>query len=251
MAPPEHDPEAYGRSIGEEYDALYDDVLDTETTVAVLAALAEGGPVLEMGIGTGRLALPLVARGLELAGIEASDVMVERLRAKPGGEGIPVVVGDFAEARLPGEFALAVLAFNTIFALPTEDAQVACFENAARHLRAGGRFVVDSWVLDPTRFADGAAVSVRYLTGDRLSLDTGVLDAAASRMETVQVVLSEGRVRLFPANHRYVGPPELDLMARFAGFRLEHRWAGWDRAPFGPLSRAHVSVYRLPGQPQP
>ncbi len=251
MAPPEHDPEAYGRSIGEEYDALYDDdVLDTESTVAVLADLAEGGPVLEMGIGTGRLALPLVARGLSLAGIEASEVMVERLRAKPGAEGIPVVVGDFAEARVPGEFALVLLAFNTIFALPTDDAQVACFENAARHLRPGGRFVVDSWVLDPTRFADGAAVSVRYVTGDRLSLDTGVLDAGESRMETVQVVLSEGRVRLFPANHHYVGPRELDLMARAAGFGLEHRWAGWDRAPFGPTSRSHVSVYRLPGGPQ-
>lgn len=247
MAPPEHDPEAYGRSIGEEYDALYDDVLDTETTVAVLAALAEGGPVLEMGIGTGRLALPLAARGLEVAGIEASPVMVERLRGKPGGEHIPVVLGDFAEVRVPGEFALVVLAFNTVFALPTEDAQVACFENAARHLRPGGRFVVDSWVLDPARFADGAGVSVRYVTGDRLSLDAGRLDAAASRMETVQVVLSEGRVRLFPANHRYVGPPELDLMARLAGLRLEARWAGWDRAPFGPASRIHVSIYRRPG----
>ena len=251
MAPPEHDPEAYGRSIGEEYDTLYDDVLDTEATVAVLAGLAEGGPVLEMGIGTGRLALSLVARGLGLAGIEASEVMVERLRAKPGGHGIPVVVGDFTDARVPGEFGLVVLAFNTIFALPTDDAQVACFENAARHLRPGGRFVVDSWVLDPTRFAGGAAVSVRYLTGDRLSLDTGVLDAADSRMETVQVVLSEGRVRLFPANHHYVGPRELDLMARAAGFRLEDRWAGWDRAPFGSTSRAHVSVYRLRAEPRP
>ena len=246
MAPPEHDPEAYGRSIGEEYDALYDDVLDTQATVSVLAGLAAGGPVLEMGIGTGRLALPLAAMGLELAGIEASPLMVERLRAKPGGDGIPVVLGDFAETRVPGEFALVVLAFNTIFALPSEDAQVACFENAARHLRPGGRFVVDSWVVDPTRFADGAAVAVRYLTGDRLSLDTGVLDDAAAHMETVQVVLSEGRVRLFPANHRYVGPRELDLMARVAGFRLEDRWAGWDRARFGPTSRSHVSVYRLP-----
>ncbi len=246
MTPPEHDPEAYGRSIGEEYDALYDDVLDTETQVAVLAELAEGGPVLEMGIGTGRLALPLAARGLRVAGIEASTVMVERLRAKPGAEAIPVVVGDFAEARVPGEFALVLLAFNTIFALPTEDAQIECFRNAARHLRPGGRFVVDSWVLDPTRYEDGSAVSVRYLTPDRLSLDTGVLDAAASRIETVQVVLSDGRVRLFAANHRYAGPPELDLMARLAGLRLEARWADWNRAPYGPGSRAHVSVYRLP-----
>lgn len=242
---PEHDPEAYGRSIGEEYDALYDDVLETESTVAVLADLAEGGPVLEMGIGTGRLALPLAARGLGVAGIEASQVMVERLRAKPGGDRIPVVVGDFAKARVPGEFALVVLAFNTIFALPDQDAQVACLRNAARHLRPGGRFVVDSWVLDPALFADGAAVGLRYLTDDRLSLDVGVLHGEASPMETVQVVFSEGRVRLFPANHRYVGPRELDLIARLAGLRLDARWAAWDRAPFGPGSRAHVSVYRL------
>ena len=254
MTPPEHDPEAYGRSIGEEYDTLYDDVLDTDAQVAVLAELAEGGPVLEMGIGTGRLALPLAARGLEVAGIEASPVMVERLRAKPGSEAIPVVIGDFTDTRVPGEFALVVLAFNTIFALPTEDAQIECFSNAARHLRPGGRFVLDSWVLDPTRFgatlsghaAGGAAVNVRYLTADRLSLDTGTLDAAASRMETVQVVLSEGQVRLFPANHRYVGPPELDLMARMAGLRLEIRWAGWNRARYRSGSRAHVSVYRRP-----
>lgn len=248
MKPPEHDPEAYGRSIGDEYDALYD-ILDTEATVAVLDELAGAGPVLEMGIGTGRLALPLAARGREVAGIEASPLMVERLRAKPGGERIPVVVGDFAEARVRGAFTLVVLAFNTIFALPSEDAQVDCFGNAARHLGPGGRFVVDAWVLDAARFSAGAAAGVRYLTGERLSLDVGVLDPPASRMETVQVVLSEGRVRLFPANHRYVGPPELDLMARIAGFRLEHRWAGWDRSPFGPVSRAHVSVYRLPPSP--
>ncbi|HEX2191737.1 MAG TPA: class I SAM-dependent methyltransferase [Acidimicrobiales bacterium] len=249
MAPPEHDPEAYGRSIGEEYDALYEDILDTETQVAVLAGLAEGGPVLEMGVGTGRLALSLAARGLEVAGIEASPVMVERLRTKPGGDRIPVAVGDFAETRVAGEFRLVVLAFNTIFALPAEDAQVACFRNAARHLRPGGRFVVDAWVLDPGRFVDGAAVSLRYLTGDRVSLDTGMLEPTAAGMETVQVVLSEGRVRLYPANHRYVGPRELDLMARVAGLQLESRWAGWDRAPFGVGSRTHVSVYRLPTEP--
>ncbi len=249
MAPTEHDPEAYGRSIGEEYDALYEDVLDTESQVALLADLAEEGPVLEMGIGTGRLALPLAARGLDVAGIEASQVMVERLRAKAGGERIPVVVGDFAEAQVPGPFALVVLAFNTIFALPTDDAQLDCFRNAARHLRPGGRFVVDAWILDATRFSDGPAVAVRYLTDDRLSLDTGLLDPAGARMETVQVVLSDGRVRLYPANHRYVGPRELDLMAHLAGFRLEDRWAGWDRAPFGTGSRAHVSVYRLGDEP--
>jgi SAM-dependent methyltransferase len=239
-----HDPEAYGLSIAEEYDALYDDVLDTATTVAVLVDLAGGGPVLEFGIGTGRLALPLAATGLDVVGVEASELMVDQLRAKPGGERIPVAIGDFADVRVPGRFSLVVLAFNTIFALPTEDAQVACFVNAARHLVPGGRFVVDSWVLDPARFTEGASVAVRYVTSDRVSLDAAVYDAVTSRMQTVQVVLSDGRARLFPANHRYVGPTELDLMARVAGLDLEARWAGWDRAPFGADSRAHVSVYR-------
>ena len=245
---PDHDPTAYGRSIAEEYDAVYDGVLDTDATVAVLAELAEGGPVLEMGIGTGRLAVPLAARGLEVAGVEASELMVERLRAKPGGDRIPVVLGDFSAVEVPAEFALVVLAFNTIFALPDAKGQMACFANAARHLRPGGRFVLDAWVLDPARFADGSSVAVRYVTADRVSLDTARFDAVTSRMETVQVVLSDGAVRLFPANHTYVSPSELDLMAAAAGMRLESRWAGWDRSPYGPASRAHVSVYRRAGQ---
>ena len=170
--------------------------------------------------------------------------MVERLRAKPGGADIPVTLGDFTDVSVPGPFSIVALAFNTIFALPSEDAQVACFHTAARHLGPGGRFVVEAWVLDPGRFVDGSAVSVRHLTADRLSLDTARIDAGAERMETVQVVFGDAEVRLFPANHTYVGPRELDLMARSAGLTREHRWAGWDRRPFDVGSRAHISVYR-------
>jgi SAM-dependent methyltransferase len=246
---PDHDPEAYGRSIAEDYDALYEDVLDTDATVRVLAELADGGPVLELGIGTGRLALPLAAQGLEVAGVEASELMVERLRAKPGGDRIPVSIGDFAEVRLPGEFTLVVLAFNTIFALPSAEAQLACFANAARHLHRGGRFVLDAWILDAARFAnDDRSVALRYVTPDRVSVDAARFDPVTSRMETVQVVLSDDGAGLFPANHRYVGPPELDLMGTAAGLRLEHRWAGWDGSPYTATSRAHVSVYRRAGQ---
>ena len=255
--PAGHDPTAYGASIADEYDALYEDVLDTEVTVACLADLAEGGPVLELGVGTGRLALPLAARGLLVHGVEASPVMVERLRAKPGGADLPVTLGDFTDVTVtepgPGSFGLVVLAFNTVYALPTEEAQVACFANAARHLRPGGRFVVDAWVPDPGRFVDGGSVSLRYVTSDRLSVEATRIDVDAQRMETVQVVFDRaggagaaGRTRLFPANHRYAGPPELDLMARSAGLRREQRWAGWDRRPFDVGSRAHVSVYRRP-----
>ncbi len=211
-----------------------------------LAELAGGGSILELGIGTGRLALPLAARGLAVHGVEASPAMVEHLHSKPGGAAIPVTLGDFTDVTVPGRFSLVVLAFNTVFALTDEDAQVACFHTAARHLAAGGRFVVEAWVLDPGRFVDGAAVGVRLLTADRLSLDTARVDAGGERMETVQVLFGDEGVRLFPANHTYVGPRELDLMARSAGLRREHRWAGWDRRPFDLASRTHVSVYREP-----
>ena len=243
---PGHDPTAYGASIADDYDALYEGVLDTEVAVDRLAELATEGPVLELGIGTGRLALPLAARGLAVHGVEASPAMVERLRAKPGGAEIPVTLGDFTDVTVAGPFSLVVLAFNTVFALSGDDAQVACFHTAARHLRPGGRFVVEAWVLDPARFVDGTAVAVRLLTDDRLSLDTARIDAGGERMETVQVVFGDGAVRLLPANHTYAGPRELDLMARSAGLRREHRWAGWDRRPFDVGSRAHVTVYRKP-----
>jgi SAM-dependent methyltransferase len=245
---PGHDPTAYGASIADEYDALYEGVMDTRVAVDRLAQLAAGGPVLELGIGTGRLALPLVARGLDVHGVEASPAMVERLRTKPGGAEIPVVLGDFTDVNVPvpGAFSLVVLAFNTIFALPSEDAQLACFRTAARHLRPGGRFVLEAWVLEPGRFVDHARVSVRHVTADRLSLDTAVVEGGGERMQTVQVVFGDEGVRLFPANHTYAGPRELDLMAKAAGLEREDRWAGWDRRPFDVASKGHVSVYRKP-----
>lgn len=221
-------------------------MLDTDAAVAGLAELAAGGPVLELGIGTGRLALPLADQGLAVAGVEASEEMVALLRAKPGGGDIPVVVGDFAEVRVPGDFALVVLAFNTVFALPSPEAQAACFATAARHLRPGGRFVVEAWVPDLARFTDATSVGVRYVTPDRVSLDLARLDPGQQRMETVQVVLRDGEARLFPADHCVVAPVELDLMARAAGLVVEHRWGGWDRRPFEPASRDHVSVWRRP-----
>ncbi len=243
--PAGHDPTAYGASIADDYDELYEGTLDTSSAVECLAALADGGPVLELGIGTGRLALPLAGRGLAVHGVEASPAMVELLRAKPGGADLPVTIGDFTDVAVPGEaFSLVVLAFNTIYALPTEEAQVACFATAARHLRPGGRFVVEAWVPDPGRFVDGAAVSVRNVTPERLSIDTALIRPDPQLMETVQVVFDEDRVRLYPANHRYAGPPELDLMACMAGMRREHRWADWNRSPHQSAARAHVSVYR-------
>lgn len=240
---PDHDPLAYGAGIADDYDDLYEDVLDTETAIACLADLTGGGGLLELGIGTGRLALPLARLGLRVQGIEASEAMVAKLRAKPGGGDVPVEVGDFSDAFVGADFSIVLLAFNTIFALPDQDAQVRCFENAAAHLVAGGRFVVEAWVPDLTGFTDGQRVRPRLVSGDRVALVIAELDPVDQRMRTTQIELSDGGVRLRPATHRYAWPAELDLMARLAGLSLEHRWSGWDRQPFTSHSTDHVSVY--------
>jgi SAM-dependent methyltransferase len=241
-----YDPTEYGSRMAAEYDDIYGDVLETDAAVRRLVELAGGGDVLEFGVGTGRLALPLVALGVRVHGVDASEAMIVRLAAKPGGAQIPVTVGNFADVSVPGRFSLVVLAFNTVFALPDQDAQVQCFENAARHLTAGGRFVVEAWVPDLTQFRDGRSVQPRAIAGDQVALVVAVHNSVEQRMTTTQVHLSDAGVRLYPANHRYAWPAELDLMARLAGLRLEHRWSDWHGRPFTDGSTAHVSVYRRP-----
>jgi SAM-dependent methyltransferase len=244
-----YDPTAYGAGFAEDYDATYDGVFDTEGAVDQLVSLAEGGPVLELGVGTGRIALALAARGVEVHGVEASPEMVDRLREKPHGADLPVVIGDFRTAEVPARCTVVALLVNTIYALPDQDAQVDVFANAARHLVPGGRFVVEGWVPDPTRFHRGEAVWPRRVRDDRVAIEVARHDPVAQRIEVVQVQFGPWGVRTHPANHRYAWPSELDLMARLAGLRLEHRWADWHRAPFTELSREHVSVYRLPPAP--
>ena len=235
----------YGASgIAEDYDALYADHWETDAAVDCLVELADGGPVLELGIGTGRLALPMVRRGLDVQGIDGSPEMVAKLREKPGGEQLRVVIGDFADAVAGEGFSLVVLAVNTIFALPDQDAQVACFQNAARHLRPAGRFVVEAWVPDVGGFRSNRLLRPRVIRPDVVSIEAAELDQADQIMRTTQVVFAGGRVRLYPATHRYAWPAELDLMGRLAGFRRESRWADWTRSPFTADSTAHVTVYR-------
>jgi SAM-dependent methyltransferase len=242
-----HDAAAYGRNIADEYDQIYDGVFDTEDTVQRLVDLAEGGPVLELGVGTGRLAIPLTALGLAVHGIDGSAEMLELLAAKPGGEDIPTTQGDFAEVRVDGSFAVAAITFNTIFALPDQDAQVRCFANAARHLRPGGRFVVEAWVPDPSPLP-GATLRPRKLAEGFVGLVVGEHDRARQILSTTQVVLGGALgVRVYPVVHRYAYPSELDLMARLAGMRLESRWADWRGSRFTATSTEHVSVYRRDG----
>ncbi|HEV2089434.1 MAG TPA: class I SAM-dependent methyltransferase [Cryptosporangiaceae bacterium] len=239
------DPGAYGHHIADVYDDTVRE-LPTAAAVARLAELAGAGPVLEFGIGTGRLALPLAARGLRVAGIDGSAEMVALLRDKPGGADIPVAVGDFAETRVEGRFALVVLAYNTVFALPSQQAQVACFGNAAAHLRPGGRFVVEAWIPDPAAFREGSALRVLAVHENEVLIEAARLHPAMQRMQTTKVRFTDNGVRLLPANHRYAWPAELDLMAQLAGMRTERRWADWHGGEFTDASRGHVTVYRLP-----
>lgn len=240
------DPSEYGRHIA----AVYDDLapaafaVDTGATVDRLTELADGGPVLEFGIGTGRVALPLAARGLAVCGIEGSAEMVAQLRSKPGGGALPVAVGDFADVRMDGEFGLVVLVANTVYALPTQDAQVACFRNAAAHLRPGGRFVIEAWVPDVADFRHGRAVRIVSIADRQVVLEAAELDPVEQRMRTTKLFCGPDTVRAFPANHRYAWPSELDLMARLAGMTREARWQDWSASPYVASSPTHVTVYQ-------
>ena len=211
---------------------------------AVLAELADGGPVLEFGVGTGRLALPLARLGLPVSGIDGSAEMLDQLRNKPGGAAMTLRVGNFADTRLDGDFALVVLAANTIFALPSQDAQVQAFRNAAAHLRPGGHFVLEAWVPDLGDFRAGRALRIVSVQERRVVLEAAELDPVEQHMRTTKLFCGPDGLQAFPANHRYAWPAELDLMARLAELNRVHRWASWRRDPYTATSRQHVTVYR-------
>ena len=216
-------------------------------TVDRLAELAAGGRALELAIGTGRVAVPLAERGVPVAGIELSAPMVDRLRTKADEERIPVVLGDMATARAPGEFTLVYLVFNTISNLLTQAEQVACFRNAARHLTPGGCFVIELWVPDLRRLPPDRQATVWGCEPGYIGLDT--YDVLQQQVVSHHFRFDdEGKqAQLFRSRHRYVWPFELDLMAQLAGFELESRHADWSGGEFTAESRSHVSVYRLGG----
>ncbi len=240
-----HDPAAYGRHVGEDYDALYPDHPDTAAAVERLAELAEEGPVLEFGIGTGRLALPLLERGLGVAGIEGSQTIADQLLQKPRGEEIAVAVGDFSITAVPGDFSLVVLAINTVFALPSPEAQRQCFANARGHLRPGGRFVVEAFVLRADQRNGRWGIEPRSVRQDHVELQIGRYVPERRLFERMLVHLTPAGNQFVPVNDTYAAPDELDAMALDAGFELESRWASWTRQPFEAGSDKHVSVYRL------
>ena len=238
--------ETYGDRIAEIYDELYRFPAQTEAAVDLLADLAGAGPALELGIGTGRLALPLASRGVTVLGIDASEAMVAKLRAKPGGGEIDVTIGDFST--VPGETPcqLVYVAFNTFFALLSQDDQLRCFGRVAERLVAGGRFVVEAFVPDLARFDRGQRTSSTHVLTDSVVLDVSEHHPASQRVDSAHLVISESGNRVYPVRIRYCWPSELDLMARLAGLTLEHRWADWRRSPFTDDSGGHVSVWRRP-----
>jgi SAM-dependent methyltransferase len=219
------------------------EVLDP--AVDCLVELAGGGPVLEFAIGTGRVAVPLSDRGLEVVGIELSADMLSALRAKPGAVGIRAIEGDMAATRVEGDFSLVYLVFNTITNLTTQDEQVACFENAARHLRPGGRFVIENGVPALRRLPPGNPGVLFAVADDHVGIDD-FIDRTHRQISHSRHFhrRDDGTFREFSAPFRYVWPSELDLMARIAGMALESRWAAWDRSPFTNDSSSHVSVWR-------
>jgi SAM-dependent methyltransferase len=237
----------FGEPVAATYDETSDRMFDPGVvgpTVDFLAELAGDGRALELGIGTGRIALPLAARGVEVHGIDLSRAMVERLRAKPGGEGIGVTIGDFATARADGSFRLAYLVFNTIMNLTSQAAQVACFRNVAEHLEPGGRFVIEVGVPDLQRLPPGE----RFVVFDASETHWGIdeYDVANQGLISHHFQVVEGGVERSSGPFRYVWPAELDLMAQLAGMELRERWAGWKREPFTSDSREHVSVWERP-----
>jgi len=236
-----YSPSTYGDEIADVYDTLYAD--HHPTAIATLAELAGHGPALELAIGTGRLALPLMRRGVSVHGIDASPAMVERLRTKPGGADIDVAIGDFASTKLENTFELVFVAFNTFFNLPSAEDQVQCFRNVATMLRPRGSFLIEAFVPDLGRFDRGQRLSVSRIEPHAVWLEAATHDGSNQVVDSPLVRLSCEGIRLFPIRVRYAWPSELDLMAHVAGLRLRERWAGWNKQPFSGASGAHVSVY--------
>ena len=236
----------FDEPVASHYDETSGDMFDprvVDPAVDFLADLAGNGRALEFAIGTGRIALPLRGRGVRVDGIDLSEAMVARLRAKPGGDAIPVTMGSFAAAWPAGPFRLIYVVFNTFFGLLTQEEQVQCFAEVGNHLTADGVFVLEAFVPDLTRFSHGQATHTSQIDSWHVRLDASRHDPIGQRVTTQHVVIGADGVRLYPAQIRYAWPSELDLMARLAGLRLRERWSSWQREPFTAASTRHISVY--------
>jgi len=235
----------FGEDVAARYDETESDQFsrgEIDAATELLADLAGEGRALEFAIGTGRIAMPLAARGVDVAGIEMSRAMVKRLRAKPGGEEIPVEIGDMTSATIDGPFSLVYLVYNTIENLTTQDAQVACFANAARHLSPGGSFLIETGVPGVRTLPPGKRHQVFHASDDYWGVDE--YDVVNQGLISHHIENDGGEYRRVSMPFRYAWPAEFDLMAKMAGMMLRNRWAGWRREPFTADSTMHVSVWQ-------
>jgi len=242
-----HDDGYFDERVAARYDESAAEMFDpavVEPVVDLLVELAGSGRALELGIGTGRIALPLAQRGVPVHGIELSTAMVATLRAKPGSDHIDVTIGDFATTTVDGTFSVAYLVFNTILNLTTQAAQVACFRNVAAHLAPGGCFVIEVGVPGLQRLPPGETIHAFHVSETRWGFDE--YDVANQGLTSHHFEIVDGRVERLSVPFRYAWPSELDLMAQLAGMRLRERWSGWKREPFTSDSRTHVSIWEKP-----
>jgi SAM-dependent methyltransferase len=237
----EYTEETYGEHVSEVYDQWYGEF--DPAAIDRLYELAKGGIALELGIGTGRIALPLLHKGIEVHGIDASPSMVARLRGKEGGDRIPITMGSFATLPVDGQYSLIYVLFNTFFALLTQDEQVSCFKHAAQHLTRDGVFLIEAFVPDLKRYQYGQAVHAIDVNEEAVRFDATRLDPVTQTLISQHMVITEAGIRLYPVRLRYAYHTELDLMARLAGLHLINRWGGWQCESFTTVSPKHVSVY--------
>jgi SAM-dependent methyltransferase len=233
----------YGDRVAGAYDRLYPGLSRDEPMVQMLHDLAGPGPALELGIGTGRVAIPLSRLGVEVHGVDASQAMVSKLRDKPGGDQLQVTLGDFARVPVEGRYRLVFVVFNTFFSLLTQDEQSGCFAAVADHLTDDGQLLIEAFVPDLARFDRNQRTSTNHIGLDDVMIDVALHDPVNQRVRSQHVVVAASGIQLYPVEIRYAWPSELDLMARLAGLRLCGRWADWEGAAFDGTSEKHISVY--------
>lgn len=231
----------YGERIAGVYDQWYSE-FDT-LAIDVLFNLSRGGRVLELGIGTGRIALPLSRCGVAVEGIDASEAMVAKLLSKPGGKKIPITIGNFADIPVEGDFSLIYVVFNTFFALLTQAEQIRCFENVAEHLSADGVFVIEAFVPDLTRFTGMQSTRTVRIEDQEVQMDVSQIELDKQLISSQHLVLTGQGTRFYPVKLRYVWPSEMDLMAQLSKLQLRERWSDWKKGPFTAVSGKHISVY--------
>ena len=240
---PEYTESTYGDRSAPIYDRWHPDAPDE--MIAALRDLAGPGPVLELGIGTGRIALKLAEHALDVHGIDASEAMIGKLWEKANSSRIKVTLGNFAEVGVDGKYSLVFVVFNTFFCLASQEEQVACFANVARRLQPGGLFLIEAFIPDQSRFTRGKNTSATKVEADEVSLEFSRHDPLTQGTFSQQVVINEAGASLYPIQIRYAWPSELDLMARLAGMHLRERWSNWRRESLTADSAHHVSVYEL------